>query len=313
MKARTILCAFAATMMLFSSCGKEENNDNGGGNGGDTPTLSGFNENGASNALFSVAENKQVRFSRGNLQYKASTGTWRFAEEQYQILGDSNLNISPTYDGWIEFLCWGTSGWNSGANCYMPYTVIGMNDDFFVGGSYENDLTGEYANADWGVYNAISNGGNQAGMWRTPTEAEWRYLFFERANATEKFGWAHIAENVDVEHNYRGLVILPDTWTLPEGLTFKNASESHVNEYTLPEWRKMEAAGAIFLPAAGSRGENRMYYVWSTGLYWASTYANISPDYVTALSFGVGASSINIGDGVNRGTSASVRLIQDVE
>ena len=298
----------AAAAMMFSSCGKEENNDNGGGNGGVTPTLSGFDENGASNALFSVAENKQVRFSHGNLQYQASTDTWRFAEEQYQILGDGNLNISPTYDGWIEFFNWGTSGWNSGANSYKPYSTDGMNEDIFVGGSYENDLTGEYANADWGVYNAISNGGNQAGMWRTPTEAEWRYLFFERANATEKFGWAQIDEGM-----YRGLVILPDTWTLPEGLTFKNASESHVNEYTLTEWRKMEAAGAILLPAAGQRGTDRIYNKWSTGLYWASTYSLLSPDHVTALNFGIGSASLNIGDGISRGTNASVRLIQDVE
>lgn len=306
----------AAAAMMFASCDKEEENNTNSGNnpgGGETPALSGFNENGASNALFSVAENNQVRFSRGNLQYQASTGTWRFAEEQYNIIGEGNLNISPTYDGWIEFFCWGTSGWNSGANCYMPYTADGMNTDFFVGGSYENDLTGEYANADWGVYNAISNGGNQAGMWRTPTEAEWRYLFFERANATEKFGWANIAENADYAHNYRGLVILPDTWTLPEGLAFKNASEEHVNEYTLTEWRKMENNGAIFLPAAGSRGEDRMYGLWFTGIYWAATYAFLSPDHITALNFGVGATSLNIGDGISRGANASVRLIQDVE
>ena len=38
---------------------------------------------GAINSLFSVSDDLQVRFSRGNLQYQASTNTWRFAENQY--------------------------------------------------------------------------------------------------------------------------------------------------------------------------------------------------------------------------------------
>lgn len=301
------MVAMVATAMV--ACGDDDNENIPGG--GETPTLTGFDENGASIATFSVGEGKQIHFSRGNLQYQASTNTWRFAEEQYAILGNGNLNISPSYDGWIEFFSWGTSGWNSGAIAYMPYSTNELNSDFLIGGNYQNDMTGEYSNADWGVYNAISNGGNRSGMWRTLTEMEWNYLFFERNNATEKFGWANIAENIDWEHNYRGLVILPDTWTLPDGLTFKNASENHVNEYTLPEWRKMEAAGAIFLPAAGNRGTDRMYGVWSTGLYWAATYEYISQDYVTAMNFGIGSSSLKIGDGINRSSNASVRLVKD--
>ena len=31
---------------------------------------------------FTVAEGKQVQFSQGNLQYRASTDTWRFAVNQ---------------------------------------------------------------------------------------------------------------------------------------------------------------------------------------------------------------------------------------
>ena len=42
--------------------------------------------------------------------------------------------------------------------------------------------------ADWG-YNAIANGGNQAGFsWRTPTNDEWGYLFNTRADAASKKG-----------------------------------------------------------------------------------------------------------------------------
>ena len=38
-------------------------------------------------------------------------------------------------------------------------------------------MTGDYAKADWGVYNAISNGGNTPNKWRTLTVSEWQYLF----------------------------------------------------------------------------------------------------------------------------------------
>lgn len=51
---------------------------------------------------FSVAADKQVTFSPGNLQYKASTSIWAFAENQYDFVGSDNANISSTYDGWID-------------------------------------------------------------------------------------------------------------------------------------------------------------------------------------------------------------------
>lgn len=37
---------------------------------------------GALSGLFSVSADKQVYFSKGDLQYQASTDTWRFAENQ---------------------------------------------------------------------------------------------------------------------------------------------------------------------------------------------------------------------------------------
>ena len=41
---------------------------------------------------FSVnAEGQQVQFSQGNLQYRASSCTWRFAEHQYNVVGDATV------------------------------------------------------------------------------------------------------------------------------------------------------------------------------------------------------------------------------
>ncbi|MBR7035054.1 MAG: hypothetical protein IKI25_04755, partial [Bacteroidales bacterium] len=82
------------------------------------------NDNGAIKAAFSVSADKKVYFSQGNLQYQASTGTWRFAEHQYDIIGDGddNANISSTNSGWIDLFGWGTSGYN-GKNPYMTSTT----------------------------------------------------------------------------------------------------------------------------------------------------------------------------------------------
>ena len=59
---------------------------------------------------FFVSPTKRVVFSPGNLQYNASTDTWRFALHQWEYIGETNKNIlSKTYDGWIDLFGWGTS------------------------------------------------------------------------------------------------------------------------------------------------------------------------------------------------------------
>ncbi|MBO7125788.1 MAG: hypothetical protein J6V74_08115, partial [Bacteroidales bacterium] len=218
----------------------------GGGNGGGSSQQGNVAvENGAIMAAFSISDSKQIYFSQGNLQYQASTGTWRFAEHQYDIIGSDNSNISSSYSGWIDLFGWGTSGYN-GKNPFMTST------DYSDYGDGSNDIAG--TNYDWGVYNAISNGGNQAGQWRTLTYNEWSYLINSRANASSKYGVATV-------NNVNGLVLLPDSWTLPNGVTFTSGVANDygsdyyktVNNYSAEEWSKMEANGAVFLPAAGYR------------------------------------------------------------
>ena len=219
---------------------------------------------------FSVSATQQVHFSQGNLQYKAFTNVWRFAEHQYDYVGSANSNISSTYSGWIDLFGWGTSGWNSGAVCYQPWSTSLTNSDYYPGGAYTNGLTGAYAEADWAYHNAISNGGNFAHMWRTLTQAEWRYLLYTRANASSKYGTGNI-------NGVGGLIILPDDWTLPSGCSFTSGVTSTsnyswtLNSYTLAQWSLMEAAGAVFLPAAGHRYGTSANYVNLEGGYWTST------------------------------------------
>ena len=292
---------------------------------------------GAIKYAFSVSDDKQVYFSQGNLQYQASTGIWRFAENQLDYVGNEtdgtvyennvkcdNANISSTYDGWIDLFCWATSGWNSGAYRYQPYSVSTLQSeyrDFLIGNSPENDMTGDYAKADWGIYNKIFNGGNHVGLWRTLSRDEWLYLIRGRENAGKKCGIAMI-------NGETGLILLPDEWTLPEGIYFRSGTMSSYgleqykqqNNYSLEDWAKMEANGAVFLPSSGKITYELKYKMLHyCGYYWLNAHATVgtgSAAYAWVVDFsseGISAGGMKNDDYVARNTRCAVRLVQDVQ
>ncbi|MCR4812596.1 MAG: hypothetical protein K5867_08425 [Bacteroidales bacterium] len=281
-----------------------------------------FDANGASIALFSVSATQKVRFSKGNLQYTNTgthtvtgggtvTGTWRFAEHQYESLGSANSNVSSSYTGCIDIFGWGTSGWNSGATAYHPWDTSVVYSDYYPGGSYTNDLTGTYAKADWGVYNAISNGGNQPGMWRTMTIDEWSYLLHTRSASTVG-GTADARYAKAMMSGINGLIIFPDTVTLPAGLTVTNVNNYEAsfssNPYSFSQWSQLEAAGCVFLPAAPTRYGTKVSGLYDYGSYWSSTHHSVNK--LRSMDFSETKVSSNY---VPRYNCRSVRLVKDAE
>ena len=273
-----------------------------GGGGGSSQQGSVAVENGAIKAAFSISDSKQIYFSQGNLQYQASTGTWRFAEHQYDMIGSDNSNISSSCSGWIDLFGWGTSGWNSGANAYQPYSTSTSYSDYYPGGDYTNNLTGSYANADWGVYNKISNGGNQAGQWRTLTQSEWDYLISGRAQASRLMGQGRV-------NNVNGLILLPDGWETPSSVKFTyDPGNYSTNVYSQDEWAVMQSYGAVFLPAAGLRDGTSVFDVGTLGRYWSPSYYDDNFAYIVDfLDFYVSASNYD-----HRNYGFSVRVVQDL-
>ena len=195
--------------------------------------------------IFTVGENKQVYIAPGNLQYRASTDTWRFAEHQYDTIGAGNANISGTYDGWIDLFGWGTGD--------KPTQSIDHWNAYY------------YSYHDWGM-NPISYPGDTIEHhWRAMTLGEWNYLYNTRPDHENLSGHA-------IVNGIKGYIILPDNWERPWGIQFKPRTTIWTNNtYTLEQWRKMENAGAIFLPAAGSRDVATVRGVNSSGSYWFST------------------------------------------
>lgn len=288
--------------------------------------------------LFSIGRNKKVIISQGNLQYQASTGTWRFAAHQYDYIGATAGNTTPAADRatqseWIDLFGWGTSGWENGNTYYRPYDVGGGVENYGYGyGPTENSiytysLTGAKAEADWGVHNSISNGGNKAGHWRTLTGGtgyEIDTLFKYRTTSTSNMpagtnnGQARFIKAK--LNGISGIILFPDNYVQPDGVHVDyevrcyNALGSAYHFYdfqpSFPDWPKMEAAGAVFLPAAGYRNSTSVSEVNTHAYYWSASFNGNSG--AQAVKFFDGSTNSSIAIKIARKYGCSVRLVMDV-
>ncbi|MBQ5958063.1 MAG: fibronectin type III domain-containing protein [Bacteroidales bacterium] len=232
---------------------------------------------GAINGLFTVNnQGNQVYFSQGNLQYigSASSPYWQFAENQWEVLGTITGQNSNSHTVDRDLFGWGTSGWDCGNSCFNPWETYNS-----TGASYgplgANNLTGSYANSDWGVYNSIANGGNQPGLWRTPTKDEWAYLFETRTTAS---GIRYAKATVN---DVNGVILLPDDWNAAcYDLNDTNTTTASFasNTISAAEWTVLEQYGAVFLPATGYRF-GTMVSSMGNGYYWSSSFVNSSYAY----------------------------------
>ena len=220
------------TVYVETDCGGE----------GDTPS--------AGIGVFSVSAHKQVTFSKGNLQYTQSTNKWSFAENQWDLIGNTNV-IDDALADKIDLF-----GWSASA------TYFGISTS-----TSESDYSGSFV--DWGT-NKIGN--DAPNTWRTLTNNEWEYLFNTRTNADALYGVAQV-------NGVNGLVLLPDSWTCPDNVNFKSGFHSDWSEeaygqyqiFTAEQWSKLEATGAVFLPAAGERDGLDIWGVQDRGHYWSAT------------------------------------------
>ncbi len=294
---------------------------------------------------FSVGNNKYVRFSPGNLQWSytgggttatthrtaitangTNTGTWRFAEEQWNFVGYNNYGnvyivngnssikcdnskIKYNYNGWIDSFGWGTSGYRKNS---VPYNTSQQNSQYANG---NNNLDG--TNDDWGVFNDIYNPVNgiteSYGTWRTFSKAEFDYLM-TRQNLS---GAAKV-------NGVEGIIILPDNWDYPTGvpsftpMTKYTGSESGNNQYvigaytnnnyTRDEWKIMENHGAVFLPKTTFRSayQNGNLNLSLKQCYHTSTKYSEDWSYSTEINF-QGQNSMY----ENRCKAKAVRLVKD--
>ena len=287
--------------------------------GGETPEVPDL-PTGAINGVFTINEyGDKVYFSQGNLQYQASKNIWRFAENQWDYVGTQNTeggpsgtvsgsdnhDISPTYSGWIDLFGWGTSGYNHGAVSYRPWSTSTTSSDYYAYGSYIYNLYDKTGQADWG-YNSISNGGNQENQWRTLTKDELEYVFNTRSTA---FDIRYVKAQVN---NVNGVILFPDDWS-NSICELYNVNDGYAsfsrNTFSVSQWSILEDAGAVFLPAGGSRYGVSLYEVGNFGEYWSASCYDGS--YYGHCSYGIYFQDSGLGlgyvDYLPRG--GSVRLV----
>jgi hypothetical protein len=325
---------------------------------------------GALLSTFSVASNRKVVFSQGNLQYSRvgthatadgiDEGTWRFAEHQYDAVGGTSLGIYPEgklnpagkcgnvyyngvkcdnleavineeYEGWFDLFAFGTSGWNNGKLVYKPGQFTDWNSS---PGDYISNFNGNNIKANWGQYNYINIGEDRevtCNLWRILSKDEWKYLFFQRTNATALFATGIIHLDTPTEDGITdiyGIILLPDNWTEnPEGCDFNHTatpsssaysySDYNMNSYTESQWALMQSYGAVFLPCTGTLRYDYRYSDREDNLcYTHAVYTEIYGAYWTAdeqtsyLKFDRKKTSLGIH---NQDWAMSVRLVADVE
>ena len=262
---------------------------------------------GVVDGLFTVtAGGAKVRFSQGNLQYQASSGTsgtWRFATNQWDYVGDAthgnvyengvkcnNALISSTYSGWIDLFGWGANGYNG----RHPYTHTDNESDY---GIAVNNVLGYY---EWGR-NPISNGGNadNPNLWRSLAAAEWNYLLNTRRFSGQS-GNGYSYSRVTI-NNVWGLLLYPDDFLL-------QTSYNDRDDLTeVPD-------GCVFLPGAGRRdptgGTMSFPSVGAGVYYWLRSISTTAyePHYIIATSSGDVTYRT-----AKKYYGQSVRLVQDAQ
>ena len=220
-------------------------------------------------AVFTVNDSgKQVRFSSGNLQAvfaeaNNTSCTWQFAPTQYSFIGNATANTAVgdncvTTAGTVDLF-----GWVGASGTLAAYGINSSTSSDAYGGNNTEALKG-----DWCIVaNAANLGGHN--NWRTLSSTEMGYLFERRTDASQKYGHGKV-------NGVNGMIILPDVWVLPVGLSFTAGNSEWANSYDIDKWAQMEANGAVFLPAAGRRDGVTVSVDGSIGYYWTTDYMMIN-------------------------------------
>lgn len=289
----------------------------------------------------SASSTTKVLFAPGNLQYLGNangTGTWRFAEHQYDFMGDgpssgtnyqgnvtvagyTKYNASADLDVARDLFGWGASGYN---NKY-PYMTTTTTNEY-----YNGSLVDENANYDWGVYHRasgsstekITNGGNYS--WRLLTYDEWSYVK-NRTNKVYTREWPDNYQQTEelfcdatitgvMTNNVKGVIIFPNSWNGDFYRNIKYGNESgctfNSNVFNADQWAMLENMGCVFLPVAHVRDGTSMTYL-NEGHYWTSTLRNIQEGRGTSLDM-LSGGTVYVTTNLRR-FGQSVRLIYTVE
>ena len=266
-------------------------------------------------AMFTVDAGKTVKFSKGNLQatYDGSSWIWGFAEHQWDYIGNAagntsiNGNGTVSANGTVDLFGWvgASSTWTGAAQYGISNSTTTSNVDGY------GNVGGEAQKVGWGA--TVGPG------WRTLTSSEWLYLLSTRetgitVNTTNHARYTLAIINTDGTA-VKGLIIFPDSYVggSPSlaGVTWGtiNAVSTFDTTCTSAGWTALEAAGCVFLPAAGYRTASTVTDAGVGAGYWSSSSGNAA--YAVGPYFESNWMTIQYVS--SRKYGYSVRLVRDVD
>lgn len=153
---------------------------------------------------------------------------------------------------------------------------------------------------------------NEDESWYTLSQTEWAYLYTGRSvSNTLSEGASFI--RVTIDGKYRGMIFFPDVYTHPDDTDFSGSlfnyegNDDYTATVSLEGWEKMEAAGCLFLPAAGYNTNSSSY--GNHGLYNSTTAESGNSRYTP----GWYLSNLELRDWSYNTTRVAVRLVRDDE
>lgn len=270
---------------------------------------------------FSVGDTKQIRFSRGNLQYNSGTQKWQFAAHQYDYIGNAAGNTSITVDGKANNT--GVAdlfGWVGASSIWTGLKQYGLTSSQTTRETdgYGNSASEEFK-SNWGTL--------MGSKWRVLNSGEYLYLFNTRSgdkaatvNNVPDTRYAKATINTDGVA-VKGIILFPDGGTFASSEftavgSPNTANADYTTTCTSAQWIALEEKGCVFLPAAGRRYGTTVSETNSYGNYWSSGSNTSNIDNAYYLYFS--SSEVTPGDGSTghggqRYRGSSVRLVKNVE
>ena len=223
---------------------------------------------------------RQVYFSKGNLQaviasgptdsYNYTASSWKFADHQWDFIGDNPGNTSFASGTTVDLFSW--VGTSASYDTYGLCNKQGWNNEYY--GTDANDNL----KSDWG--NTMGTG------WFTLKTNEWGYLLTGRTTggtvgSTSQARYTMARIRTDVNGGVEGLILFPD------GVDIANSTDyfttlGNVNNHSIfatkctsAQWTALENKGCVFLPVAGWRYGSVSY----GGTYWSSSAYDGSQAY----------------------------------
>ena len=245
---------------------------------------------GALTGKFSVADDKQVYFSQGNL-WADGSGNFYFETKQYYTYHSFQTKAPDDDDDKETWHQEHVTNFYWSADASKAYAESapsgGSADDVFF-----TNKTHTTANVTFAV-----NGKN--GIWRALSTEEWQYLF---GNSEKRNGM--YACGVTVKGVNNCVVLYPDGYS---GAKVNNRDTSAYDSEE--EYLAATAEGVVFLPTAGKRAGSSVNGFGVNGCYWSSPAYDGNKAY--CLFFSEVAIEPSCNSLRSRSEGWSVRLVSD--